>query len=81
LAARLSASFANMNCGQFGLHDTVSVTTDGNGVATAATFSLAQQAPGHPSSPAPSPSATPWTQWTPWTPGDPGDGYGYGYGD
>jgi hypothetical protein len=82
LAARLTASFANLNCGQFGLHDTVHVTTDGNGVATAATFNLAQQAPqaqdqGQPSAPAPStepatPSPSPWTQWTPWTPG-----YGY----
>jgi hypothetical protein len=44
LAARLSASFANLNCGRFGLRNTVNLTTDGNGVATAATFDLAQQA-------------------------------------
>jgi len=59
LAARLSASFANLNCANFGLKDTVNVTTDANGVATAATFSLAKQSPGAASASASaSPTAT-----------------------
>jgi hypothetical protein len=60
LAARLSASFANLGCGNFGLRNTVNVTTDGNGVATAATFNLAKQVPGAASSSAsPTPAASP----------------------
>ncbi|HMH94219.1 MAG TPA: hypothetical protein VK586_24450 [Streptosporangiaceae bacterium] len=43
LANRLSMSFANLNCQNYGLKDTVTVTLDGNGVATAATFNPAQQ--------------------------------------
>jgi hypothetical protein len=43
LANRLSMSFANLNCPNYGLTDTVTVTLDGNGVATAATFNTAQQ--------------------------------------
>ena len=43
LGARLSASFTNMNCQNFGLTNPVTVTMDGNGVATAVTFSTAQQ--------------------------------------
>jgi hypothetical protein len=43
LAARLSASFGNLNCQNFGLTNPVTLTLDGNGVATAATFSTAQQ--------------------------------------
>jgi hypothetical protein len=43
LGARLSASFTNMNCQDFGLTDPTTVTVDGNGVATAVTFSTAQQ--------------------------------------
>ena len=43
LAARLSASFGNLNCQNFGLTDPVTLTTDANGVATAATFNTAQQ--------------------------------------
>jgi hypothetical protein len=43
LANRLSMSFANLNCQNFGLKDPVTVTLDGNGVATAATFDTAQQ--------------------------------------
>jgi len=43
LANRLSMSFTNLNCGNFGLTNPVTVTLDGNGVATAATFSTAQQ--------------------------------------
>ena len=43
LGARLSASFTNMNCQNFGLTNPVTVTVDGNGIATAVTFSTAQQ--------------------------------------
>ena len=43
MGARLSASFTNMNCQNYGLTDPVSVTTDGSGVATAVTFTLGQQ--------------------------------------
>ena len=43
LGARLSASFGNLKCGNFGLKDPVSVTTDGNGVATAVTYNTGQQ--------------------------------------
>ena len=44
LAARLSASFGVLGCTNFGLTDPVTVTVDGNGVATAATYNMAQQA-------------------------------------
>jgi len=43
LAARLSASFGNLNCQNYGLTNPVTLQLDGNGVATAATFSTAQQ--------------------------------------
>ena len=82
LAARLSASFTNLGCGAFGLRNTVTLTQDAQGVATAATFSLAPQTPsqpstqGTPTTPAtPFPSVPPvvvipipssWIPWTPW---------------
>jgi hypothetical protein len=44
LANRLSMSFTNLNCQNFGLTDPVTVTLDGNGAATAATINAAQQA-------------------------------------
>jgi hypothetical protein len=44
LAARLSASFGVLGCANFGMTDPVSVTVNGAGVATAATYNLAQQA-------------------------------------
>ena len=44
LAARLSASFGVLGCANFGLTVPVSVTVDGDGVATTATYNLAQQA-------------------------------------
>ncbi len=85
LAARLSASFTNLGCQEFGLHNPVSVSLDANGVAVAATFSLVRQTPSQPvpqAAPAPSappvtvfPTAvpTPWLPWTPWgNYGDPG---------
>lgn len=83
MAARLSASFTNLGCDAFGLHNTVSLTQGTRGVATAATFSLVPQAPSqpgtlstlgtNPSTPPfpviPTPSQqTPWTPWTPWGP-------------
>ena len=43
LAARESGSFGNLNCQNFGLTNPVTLTVDGNGVATAATFNTAQQ--------------------------------------
>ncbi|MFY9927012.1 MAG: hypothetical protein WAK82_03315, partial [Streptosporangiaceae bacterium] len=43
MGARLSASFTNLNCQNFGLTDPATVTTDGVGVATAVTYSTAQQ--------------------------------------
>ncbi len=43
LANRLTMSFTNLNCQNFGLTNPVTVTLDGNGVATAATFSITQQ--------------------------------------
>jgi hypothetical protein len=43
LANRLNMSFTNLNCQNFGLQNPVTVTLDGNGVATAATFNTAQQ--------------------------------------
>ena len=44
LGNRLSMSFTNLNCGNFGLANPVTATLDGNGVATAVTYSLTQQA-------------------------------------
>jgi hypothetical protein len=43
LANRLSMSFTNLGCAAFGLTNSVTVTLDGNGVATAATFNTAPQ--------------------------------------
>ena len=43
LANRLSMSFTNLGCQNFGLTNPVTVTLDGNGVATAATFNTKPQ--------------------------------------
>jgi hypothetical protein len=43
MANRLTMSFTNLNCQNFGLTNPVTVTLDGNGAATAATFNTAQQ--------------------------------------
>ena len=43
LGNRLSMSFVNLNCATYGLTNPVTVTLDGNGVATAVTYNLAQQ--------------------------------------
>jgi hypothetical protein len=96
MAARLSASFTNLGCAAFGLHNTVSLGLDGQGVAISATFSLARQAPGAQASGAQTPSTTPspnavpasgdpeWVVVPPggsWNPADPWGQGGYGYGD
>jgi hypothetical protein len=44
LGNRLSMSFTNLNCQNYGLTNPANVTLDGNGVATAVTYNLAQQA-------------------------------------
>ena len=43
MANRLSMSFTNLDCQNFGLTDPVTVTLDGNGVAVAATFNTTLQ--------------------------------------
>jgi hypothetical protein len=43
LAARLSGSFDNLNCKNYGLTDPVTLQLDTNGVATGATFNTTQQ--------------------------------------
>ena len=43
MANRLSMSFTNLNCQNYGLTDPVTVTLDGNGAATAATFNTTPQ--------------------------------------
>ena len=49
MAARLVASYQNLNCGQFGVSNPVSVVTNMNGVATSATITL------------PTPTGWPWS--------------------
>ena len=93
LAARLSASFTNLGCQAFGLHNPVSVSLNADGVAVAATLSLVKQTPTQPqtqtaqATPAPStqpiavfPTPSPWTPWTPWANGNPGNSWA-GYND
>jgi hypothetical protein len=46
MGARLAASFTNLNCQNFGLKNPVTVTTDGNGVATSVTYTATQQKTG-----------------------------------
>jgi hypothetical protein len=43
MANRLNMSFTNLGCQKFGLTNPVTVTLDGNGAATAATFNTTQQ--------------------------------------
>jgi hypothetical protein len=54
LAARLSGSFTNLNCANFGLKNTVNLTLDGNGVAIDATLNVMTQ---NPASQTPMPAA------------------------
>jgi hypothetical protein len=67
MAARLSASFTNLGCAAFGLHNTVSLTQNGQGVAVAAAFGLIPQTPSAPARGAPSTQSTPAAQATPGT--------------
>ena len=46
LGNRLNMSFANLNCQNFGLTNPATVTLDGNMVATAVTYNVAQQVAG-----------------------------------
>jgi hypothetical protein len=43
MANRLSMSYANLNCQDFGLKNPVTVALNGDGVATAASFDTTQQ--------------------------------------
>ena len=43
LAARLSGSFDNLNCKNYGLTNPVTLTLDANGVATGATYNTRPQ--------------------------------------
>ena len=64
---RLSMSFVNLGCANFGLANPVTVTLDGNQVATAATFNTAQQTAKAPAAVTPTASPTAGT-------GGPGNG-------
>jgi len=55
---RLSMSFVNLGCGNFGLTNPVAVTLDGNQVATAVTYNTAQQKAALPAANAAAPSAS-----------------------
>jgi len=55
---RLSMSFVNLGCANFGLTNPVTVTLDGNQVATAATYNAAQQTAKLPAAATPTASAT-----------------------
>ena len=62
LGNRLSMSFVNLGCANYGLANPVNVTLDGNGVATAVTYNLAQQtAKGAATATATTPTTTPVT--------------------
>src|SRR5271165_2316654 len=55
---RLSMSFVNLGCANFGLANPTTVTLDGNQVATAVTYNVAQQAAKLPAAATPTASAT-----------------------
>ena len=66
LANRLQMSFVNLNCANFGLTNPVTVTLNGNAVATAATFNVTQQtATATPATPAPTTAPTTAAPTTP----------------
>jgi hypothetical protein len=74
LGNRLSMSFVNLGCSNYGLTNPVNVTLDGNGVATAVSYNLAQQT---------AKGAAPATTTTPKTPpfgGAPNPAAGQGTG-
>jgi hypothetical protein len=58
LGNRLSMSLINLGCANFGLKNPVTVTLDGNQVATAVTYNTAQQAATLPAAATPTPSAS-----------------------
>ena len=71
---RLSMSFVNLGCANFGLTNPVTVTLDGNQVATAVTYGLAQQTAKLPAAATPTATAaTPTASATTGT-GGPGGG-------
>src|SRR5579863_8504161 len=57
LGNRLSMSFVNLGCANYGLTNPVNVTLDGNGVATAVTYNLTQQAAKGATAATPNPAA------------------------
>jgi hypothetical protein len=59
MGARLSASFMVLNCQNFGLTNPVNVTVNGDGVATAVSYSLTQQTATVPAGAAPTASPAP----------------------
>jgi hypothetical protein len=60
LGNRLSMSFVNLGCANFGLANPVNATLDGNQVATAVTYNTGQQTAKPPTpTPTPTPSGTP----------------------
>jgi hypothetical protein len=61
MANRLNMSFTNLNCRSFGLTSPVTVTLDGNGVATSATINATQQAAASMAGPAAANPAAPAT--------------------
>jgi hypothetical protein len=64
MANRLSMSFTNLNCQNFGLTNPVTVTLDNNGVAVAATFNTTMQTATNTTGTATtSPSASPMQGW------------------
>jgi hypothetical protein len=68
MGARLSASFMVLNCQNFGFTDPVNVTVNGDGVATAVSYNLAQQTAtttGATATASPSASAAPTAPATP----------------
>ena len=58
LGNRLSMSFVNLGCANFGLANPATATLDGNQVATAVTYNTAQQTAKLPAAATPTPSAS-----------------------
>jgi hypothetical protein len=71
LGNRLSMSFTNLNCGNFGLANPVNVTLNGNGVATAVTYNLTQQTAKPAGTAAVAPTASPTASGTASAPASP----------
>ena len=58
MANRLAMSFVNLGCANFGLANPVTVTLNGNMVATKVTYNTAQQAAKLPTAATPTPTAS-----------------------